>query len=505
MKFEIENNIISSYKRLSYQPWYAFAEFVDNSTQSFIDNEVVLNEIYEKTGEKLSIIISYDKVGDKIIISDNSIGMNEEDLTRAFKVGQPPENPNGRSRYGLGMKTAACWFGNNWTVKTKKLDSDYSFTVNIDVDQIAKQTGEVDLEIIKEDSDKKEHYTVITITDLNRKFAGMTLWKIKNYLSSIYRFDLQEGTKISWNNETLSWVGFDNELHVSTDGVKFYKEFSFEIEGKPVRAWVGVLGKGFGSRRKAGFSIIQNKRVIENSYKPISIFGEQEEGGNDLINQRIVGEIFLEKFSVSHTKDKIVWESDEEDVLNQKMGEYCADAKEKARTLRFNTENNVEDKLGKFKEFAVSIIESELKSSEIINYITTVEPYPEKVIHQSYANSIKSSTIDKHANINVEIGSNQNKILVSVYFSEKSEFEPYVLSETTIEDNRVIVIINLLHPHVTSMNEEESFTNFLRESIYDGVAEWKAIKLMGSIQPNTIKFLKDGLLRIPFEIRENKV
>jgi hypothetical protein len=292
MKFEIENNIISSYKRLSYQPWYAFAEFVDNSTQSFIDNEELLNELFAETGEKLSIIINYDKVGDIITISDNSIGMNEEDLSRAFRLGQPPLNPGGRSRYGLGMKTAACWFGNKWSVRTKKLGSTEEYTVNIDVDSIAKELGEVNLDIQKQASSSNQHYSVITITDLNRKFAGMTLWKIKNYLSSIYRFDLQEGVEILWNNEPLKWVGYENELHVTLDGVKFHKEFGFEINGKPVKAWVGVLGKGFGSRKKAGFSIIQNKRVIENSYKPISIFGEQEEGGNDLVNQRVVGEIF---------------------------------------------------------------------------------------------------------------------------------------------------------------------------------------------------------------------
>ena len=44
MKFEIENNIISSYKRLSYDPWYAFAEFVDNSTQAYFDNKEILDD-----------------------------------------------------------------------------------------------------------------------------------------------------------------------------------------------------------------------------------------------------------------------------------------------------------------------------------------------------------------------------------------------------------------------------------------------------------------------------
>jgi hypothetical protein len=44
--------------------------------------------------------------------------------------------------------------------------------------------------------------------------------------------------------------------------------------------------------------------------------------------------------------------------------------------------------------------------------------------------------------------------------------------------------------------------NFVRHCVYDGVSEWKAIKLIGEIKPNTVKFIKDGLLRLPFEIKK---
>ena len=38
MDVVIGPEIIRSYKRLSYTPWHALAEFIDNSTQSFFDN-----------------------------------------------------------------------------------------------------------------------------------------------------------------------------------------------------------------------------------------------------------------------------------------------------------------------------------------------------------------------------------------------------------------------------------------------------------------------------------
>jgi hypothetical protein len=502
MKFEIENNVISSYKRLSYDAWYAFAEFVDNSTQSYFDNKKELDAELERTGKKLNISIDYDRGTNTITVRDNSIGMDEKDLERAFKVGQPPPNPTGRSKYGLGMKTAACWFGNKWQLKTKRIGRDKGYIVKIDVAQIANQIGEVILAPEEFDSEINEHYTVLTITDLNRQFLGRTLWKIKDFLSSIYRFDITAGIEISWNGTPLEWTGLDSELHVAEDGSRYKKQFQFEVNGKIVKGWVGVLGKGYGSRKKAGFSIIQSNRVIQSGYKPSSIFGEQEDGTNDLINQRLVGELQLDAFSVSHTKDKIVWEDDEEDDLNLKLGEYSADAKELALTMRFK--KDAPNLVAKFKEEAITILSSELKSSELKNYLTDVDPVPEKIIAASHEKASDAVIKQVSPDLEVTVGYPPDEITVLVFFSEKSEFDPYILTETTVESNRVIIIVNTIHPHVQEMTSSDSFLNFLRHCIYDGVAEWKAVKLRGSINPYTVKFLKDGLLRVPFEIKANK-
>lgn len=503
MKFEIENNVIASYKRLSYDPWYAFAEFVDNSTQAYFDNKALLDGAFAETGERLTVKINYDPNKDLIEISDNSIGMSEDDLDKALKVGRPPENPTGRSKYGLGMKTAACWFGDNWTIETKKYGASSAVKISIDVDEISKLHGDVEIKPISFPLDEKLHYTIITIENLNRQFVGRTLGKIREYLSSIYRFDFtQYGLQLFWNGSKLEWQGFEDKIFVGKDGVKSKKQFEFEINGKAVKGWVGVLGKG-GSRKIAGFSIIQNSRVIQSNYKPSHVFGEQEEGSNDLVNQRVVGELFLDNFSVSHTKDKIVWEDDEEEELDKKLGEVCENMRELALTLRFRKETQ-KDELSLFKEQAIALFTSELKSDELSNYLRSVQPYPEKVIVSLQKKIADQAKDENEPVIEADIGSNGDLIHVLIFFNEKSEFEPYVLTETTIEDKRVIVIVNLLHPHIQEMRTPDSLTNFIRHCVYDGVAEWKAIKLRGSIQPYTVKFLKDGLLRIPFEIKLNR-
>jgi len=502
MKFEIENNVILSYKRLSYEPWYAFAEFIDNSTQAYFYNKSVLDDAFEEKSDKLRVAIIYNKQEDFITIQDNSIGMNEPELAKALKVGSPPDNPDGRSRYGMGMKTAACWFGNYWTLETKKLNESSSYKVIIDVNQIGNTPGEANLEPIVTPAKPEEHYTILTISNLNRKLVGRTLGKIKEYLSSIYRFDLMEGIEITWNGSKLEWHGFDDELHITAEGVRYKKYFEFEINGKSVNGWVGVLGKGMGSRKKAGFSIIQNKRIIQGwptAYKPSSIFGEQEDGSNDLVNQRLIGELTLDGFSVSHTKDKIVWEDEEEDQLDAKLGLVCADARHMALTLRFFKED-IKDDLPKFKEAALHIFEAELKSVQLNDFLATVQPMPEEIIEASFHTATNTAEGDDEPDMKVDIGSGNDIIHVYIFFNEKSEFEPYVLLETTVEDNRIIIIINMLHPHILEMKSEDTLLNFFRHCVYDGVAEYKAIKLRGTIQPYTVKFLKDGLLRIPFQI-----
>ena len=58
MKLKLGPEIISSYKRLAYQAWYALAEFVDNSTQAYFNNKTVLDSVYAKEGEILTVEIS---------------------------------------------------------------------------------------------------------------------------------------------------------------------------------------------------------------------------------------------------------------------------------------------------------------------------------------------------------------------------------------------------------------------------------------------------------------
>jgi hypothetical protein len=83
----------------------------------------------------------------------------------------------------------------------------------------------------------------------------------------------------------------------------------------------GLSAKGFaalrerGSTTDAGFALFRRGRLIEGSgdegFRPVRIFGRP----NSFRSQRLFGELELEGFGVSHTKDGFQWDENEEVFL----------------------------------------------------------------------------------------------------------------------------------------------------------------------------------------------
>ena len=504
MQFHLGPEIITSYKRLSYTPWYALAEFVDNSTQAYFNNKEKLDKVYSKEDQVLTVSISLTNEGDgKVIIKDNSSGMTENELKNAVIVGKPPKNRSGRSKYGLGLKTAACWFGDLWTVETKKIGSLYSHKITVDVEKIAK--GNFHLNHIKTKAKKSDHYTIITISKLNRKIYGKTYNKIKNYLSSMYRVDFrQHNLKLVWQDEILKWdqAALEKRIIVNKKGELQKRNFEFKIDNKYVRGWAAVFEKG--SRKDAGFSIIQSDRVIvgwPDSYRPETLFGEQEGGVNDLVNQRLFGEIYLEGFDVSHTKDEILFADEELDSLEAKLLDKVGDLKEIAKSYRkyLADERTLTDAQ---TDAALNIFDQEIKSPEFQSILETLEIPPSREILIT-KEILKNSVLNR--NTTPSLTATINELKIYVYLADDmSPNDPYVLIEATKSKESILVIINKVHPHWFQLKNQDGILNFIRHCVYDGVAEWKAYFKTHKLEPDTIKLIKDNLLRIPFEIEKNR-
>lgn len=496
--FSIGPSAITSYRRLAYTPWHAIAELVDNATQSYFNNRDVLDKVFESKNEKFEVSIFYDR-DQTLRIVDNAMGMELDELEKSLKVAVPPKINTGRSRYGMGMKTSSCWLGNKWSIRTKKLGSTVEYSVDVNVDDVA--LGKTSLPIrMAENKSEGDHYTIIEINDHNRRFEGRTQGKIKDFLRSIYRIDIsKELMVLKWNEDTLRWHGFDEQILTAQDGKKYKRDFAFKVDGKEVKGWVGVLESG--GRDKAGFSILYCNRVIKgwpDAWRPSSIFG-QLQGSNDLVNQRLIGEVHLDGFEVSHTKDDIVWIGDQEEKVEEELKKKCADYIERAKSYRKRKEGGGSaGPSDKDIDIAVDELNKELLSQEMLDHIKLEEVPPVELLEET-ASKIISAVTPNEPRFSATIDDTLN---IKIYLVNLSPNDPYVTHDCP--SDIVQVIINIAHPYFEQLAGPEDVLNYFRHCVYDAISEWKASKKQSPIDPHTVKKIKDGLLRVKFEMEQHR-
>ena len=372
------SSVYATYKRLSYQPWTAIAEFVDNSTQSFYDHK---NELLEtKYNKGLCIEINYvdsPEEGDRLEIVDNAYGMEWGDFQRAVILDKPPVNRDGRNEFGMGLKTAACWFGSVWSVESTRLNSKNKYFTEINVDELGKYKIE-EIDVQEEIASLKEHYTKIVIKNLNKKIKGpRTIGKVKDLLSSIYREDIRSGlVKIYYNGTLLSFKEPPVYIEMTSEGEKTWKkEVSFSVmhDGKELNVDGFVAIRIPASLKEAGFTLIRRGRVIiggsENTYRPNELFGDS----NSPAWQRLYGEFHMDNWPVTQAKDGFDWHnSGLEEAFIEKLKEFTQDYRKKADDIRvrekIKTTDIVNDALNAFanskllEDTSVTISETDISS-----------------------------------------------------------------------------------------------------------------------------------------------
>ncbi len=307
----------AAFARLNYKAWYALAEFVDNSLQSAIANRSALERA---DGGDYRLLVSIDTSETMIEIRDNAAGIAIADYARAFLPASPPPDTSGLSEFGLGMKAAASWFAKTWEVRSKALREKVERTITFDVPHIVRTNCER-LEPVERPAPASQHYTTLTLRDLQVLPKGRTLGKIHDHLCSIYRIFIRDGLlELKLNGETLTFAEptfLVAPYHSAPrrPPQSWRKDISLDLgDGHRVTGWAGILSRA--SVTNAGFAIFRRRRLVQGSYgeayRPEKIFGKP----NKFVYQRLVGEIEVEGFTVSHTKDGIQWEDWEEDILN---------------------------------------------------------------------------------------------------------------------------------------------------------------------------------------------
>lgn len=311
--------ILSVLRHLNYRPWFAMAEFVDNSIQSYSDYKDEL-EAVEGEGFKLRVSIEIDSTDDgRITIRDNAAGIHDADYPRAFRPAELPPDQSGLSEFGMGMKSAACWFSSQWTVRTTALGEDIERSVSFDINRIVQDELE-ELRVQTRKVKPETHYTEIILSKLHRSPQGRTVTKIKEHLASIYRVFIRNGIlELIYDGEALTVpqpriLNAPSFKKESAQPALWRKDIDFDFGlGLRVSGFAALLETASTSR--AGFALFRRHRLIEGSadegYRPEQIFGKP----NSFRYQRLFGELELEGFEVSHTKDGFQWAEHEEIFL----------------------------------------------------------------------------------------------------------------------------------------------------------------------------------------------
>jgi hypothetical protein len=313
-------SILSALQHLNYKPWYALAEFVDNSLQSFIANR---NELTDLDGDNLQLRVEIELdpfTKRRMVIRDNAAGIAAKDYGRAFRPAELPPDRTGLSEFGMGMKSAACWFASKWSVRTSALGEPVERTVESDIARVVNEDIQ-ELSVKEIQADPNTHFTEIILHNLHKPPQTRTLGKIKEHLASIYRWFLIDGMlDLRFDGVPLEFVS--PEVLVAPragsqgDPMEWCKRVSIELdECHRVHGFAALRKEG--STKDAGFALFRRNRVIQGSadetYRPETVFGRS----NSYTYQRLFGELHLVGFEVSHTKDGFQWEEYEEEVLRQ--------------------------------------------------------------------------------------------------------------------------------------------------------------------------------------------
>jgi hypothetical protein len=438
--------------------------------------------------------IDYIQRSGQIRVEDNAMGMSIDDLRHAMHIGAPPLASTGMARYGMGLKTAACWFGDQWTIETSRLGDPHRYTLTVDVEEVAKAKNH--LAVVEEKASANDHYTILTIKRLNKPIDSRIQSRVKDYLASMYREDLDRDLALWCFHQKLTWDKHAFDIRRRPDGKLLKKRFTFTVNKKKVSGWAGILKEA--SRAKAGFTIVHAGRVLRgwpDAWRPQEIFG-QVQGSNDVVNQRLVGEVHLDDFEVSHTKDDILWFGSEESLVGERLAVKCRDLISIAKLPLGDTGALPSGVLRRNLRFATSSLQAELVAPEFRNILDRA-PDGEFVRYQRGSNKLLESAAEGAPDFTA---SAEDLVVSGFLATDSGPSSPYAASRTE-GGNRLILVLNTAHPYVQEL-DRIALLDHLRHTVFEALAQWRSERLRQAGVSADPGFIRDRLFRIPGLVRQ---
>jgi hypothetical protein len=332
--------VYGMFPSFDYKPWLAIAELLDNSITSYQQNRAALEALHGPSF-RLILKVTFDKVSNDLVISDNAAGITAERFPDAFALARPPEDIRFISRYGVGMKAAACWFAREWTLRTSAIGENVERIVHWSTSEITeKEIADLPVEEIPVGS--HEHYTVISLHNLLHPVnASKTSKKIEKYLPHIFReFIAEDGVEIYWNGNLLE-VETPEVLEAPPfwDQESAPRTWSEDVhlrmhDGRVIRGRVFLLQKM--KRGYTALNLFWHRRLIQGNIEPIhrptDLFG----GPQSFETGRLCVELHLDEYEPTVDKKGFKFldnESSLEDIIDA-LKEAVPDLIRQAREYR---------------------------------------------------------------------------------------------------------------------------------------------------------------------------
>lgn len=317
-------------KNQGYETAYALAEFIDNAIHAWQQN---------KATSPLSVTIKFyshqykdAKKRNSIEVIDTGPGIARNQIASAFKPAKLPAS-KGLSEFGIGMKTAAVWFADEWALTTRPAKDTQKYHFQFNLEDLLKSGSDTVAVVESSREENKPDGTIIFLHNLRRPITKDKYEEICDDLRELYQKFSSGKDKILMLSAELDDTPRDLNFPASDKPIleapvyktikstlyaigqkrKWVEKISFKFMGSNVHGHIQLLETG-SYTNNPGLVLLRHNRVIMGTtrtpYIPDKLFGSANKYGR----QRIYGELHLDDLPVSYTKDK--FEIDEDEFLS---------------------------------------------------------------------------------------------------------------------------------------------------------------------------------------------
>lgn len=438
-------NMYGRISDITNTPSHVLAEFIDNAIQSYLDNKDVLLQLDPNYRLKVEIIIEWDEMDDyrasKVTVKDNAGGIGKDSFVQAFKLAHTPDDNTGLNEFGMGMKTAALWLGEEWCVESTAVGEGVTRKIVFDLNSVMANELK-SLPVTQNEEDITEHYTIISISSLTKNVPSIkSQQKIKDELASIYRKYLRadeidlilNGDKLTFEDPAILTAPFHKKPgHPEGEKIYWRKDIDFRFGKYHATGFIALLKTM--QNTKNGLALLRRSRVVvgaetDGRYYPKVLFGTV---GSPRY-KRLFGELELEGFDVAFNKNDI----QDRENLEMLMEALKSEIHIKDFDLYTQADNYREDERAKqFKKIVRGHNTSKEKNKKI-EIVTQPSPIVPPIVQT------EPTVIDEYNDTYVVSGT---QYTLNVQFVESGNDLVWVALNKEKEDV-IICNINTSHPY----------------------------------------------------------